>query len=877
MMKNNNQKIIRTLSRRSLKQNRMRNLFAIAAIAMTTILFTGLFTVGQGMIQLQEEQTMRQVGTKAHAGLKGVTLKECEAIVDHPLVVDWDYRRILGFVTNEELSKRQVQLEQCNEKYIKNSFFEISGRLPEKEDEVVLDDITLSMLGVDKKLGENVSLEFDFLGQSYKKTFTLSGWYTGDKVAIASSVYVSEAYFNQIKEGKTDEEIKEIRKNQKLNACGLVDANIYFKDSKDIEGRVCKIIKDASFVPGTKDGEIDYAVNWAFLSTHTQSMDPITVIMLIIVLLLILVSGYLIIYNIFQISILKDIRFYGLLKTTGTTKKQISRLIRRQAILLSLIGIPIGLAIGYFIGLNLIPTFFSMTSLNHSGFHMQFRPGIFLFSILFSIITITISCLKPGRIAGKVSPIEATRYQEVKIQVKGKKRRRDFSIANMACSNLKRNKKRTALVVLSLSLSVVIVVEIVTFSRSFSISKYLKEKLVDDISVATSNMLHHNSEDFDYEIEEDALSYLKELKGVTRIDEMYTTQTSNYHYLSDVGYENYRKEYENGHLKEEFYTKDNIESVIHNRTSIDETRYAYREELLSQLTVLEGAIDLEQFKTGKYMLIGVSADDDIAFYHPGDLCKLQYQTKNSQFVYDRYIEGIATINSHYTDVIEKEYEVMAVVQIPGGMTTESFVANGLNSILPMDEFLTMNQDAILFRLGIKAKEGMLTQLEESVGNYTKRINPRLEYISKLELEEQFSGVTKGFLVLGGAIAFVIALIGILNFVNSMITSVITRQRELAMLQSIGLTDSQLKKMLLVEGMSYIIFTMLISFVVGSLISIGFIRALNQIVACFEYRFIYTPYLWLMPIFVVVAYVVSCITYRNIQNYSLIERLNQTEV
>ena len=163
-MRNNNQKMIRTLSARSLRQNRMRNLFAIAAIALTTILFTGLFTVGQGIIQLQEEQTMRQVGTKAHSGLKGVTLQECEKIVDNPLVVDWDYHRILGFVENEEFSKRQVQLEQCNKKYIKNSFYEfVEGRLPESEDEVVLDDITLTMLGIEKKLGTKVNLKFDFL------------------------------------------------------------------------------------------------------------------------------------------------------------------------------------------------------------------------------------------------------------------------------------------------------------------------------------------------------------------------------------------------------------------------------------------------------------------------------------------------------------------------------------------------------------------------------------------------------------------------------------------------------------------------------------------------------------------------------------------
>ena len=94
-----------------------------------------------------------------------------------------------------------------------------------------------------------------------------------------------------------------------------------------------------------------------------------------------------------------------------------------------------------------------------------------------------------------------------------------------------------------------------------------------------------------------------------------------------------------------------------------------------------------------------------------------------------------------------------------------------------------------------------------------------------------------------------------------------------MLQSIGLTDSQLKKMLIVEGMSHIGLAMGVSIVIGSLISVAFVRALNRIVACFEYHFVYSPYLWMLPFFLIIAYVVPCFAYRNVQKNSLIERLS----
>lgn len=70
--------------------------------------------------------------------------------------------------------------------------------------------------------------------------------------------------------------------------------------------------------------------NWAYMS-QSASSDPANIIGIGAALLLILVTGYLIIYNIFQISVIRDIRYYGLLKTIGTTGRQIKKILRRQA------------------------------------------------------------------------------------------------------------------------------------------------------------------------------------------------------------------------------------------------------------------------------------------------------------------------------------------------------------------------------------------------------------------------------------------------------------------------------------------------------------------------------------------------------------------
>lgn len=278
-MKNNNRVIIRKLSTRSLKQNKMRNIMAIIAIVLTTVLFTALFTVCQGMIQLTQEQTMRQVGTSAHVGLKNVTLEQCQKIVDNPMVVEWNYNRIIGFALNEELAKRSVQVEWTTKGNLESSFKELKeGSLPEVEDEIVLDDIVMDMLGVPKRLGAEVEIKFKFLDQEYDKTFRLCGWYEGDRVSMASSIYVSDAYFQELCDGKTDDDLLRMKEEEHIGENGLIYCNIYFKNSNNLEEKVIQLIKDAGYVPGSSAGEVDYGVNWAYLFTQTGDIDGTTVV-----------------------------------------------------------------------------------------------------------------------------------------------------------------------------------------------------------------------------------------------------------------------------------------------------------------------------------------------------------------------------------------------------------------------------------------------------------------------------------------------------------------------------------------------------------------------------------------------------------------------
>lgn len=874
-MKNNNQKIVRKLSYRSIKTNRMRNIFACIAISLTALLFTALLSIGIGMIQISEEQTMRQIGTTAHAGLKDVTMEEYQKISSHPLVKDSSYNIIIGVATNKELIKRQTEIRYTKPHDLDFGFTKLEkGNLPTKEDEIVVDTIVMDMLNVPHKVGVKITLSYPFMGKEYNETFTVSGWYEGDPVIGASQVYLSKAYLDKISQGYTEEDFVKASKENSL-AIGLIQGSIVFKNSRNIEPNVIKIIEESGY--STKN--IRYGINWGYMTEQSQDLDFVSTMIIVVAFLVMMLTGYLIIYNIFQISIMKDIRFFGLLKTVGATKKQIRRLVIRQVLLLSCIGIPIGLILGFFVGNVMMPIFLNLaTGLQSTNFKIRPNALIFLFGAAFTFITVIISCRKPSKIAGSVSPIEATKYADVKIGRRKKKQTTGGAkISRMALSNMARNKKKTSIVILSLSLSIILLTEVVTFSKSFSLDQYLENMLTGDFTICSVSLLNFNANTIDKKLPDDFYQFMSQQEGIENTSKMYVTDYMS-HTLSDKGLTRFKELYENDKLDvyEGPYTNlPVIQSTLEKNTPIDERRYAYDDFLLNKLEVLDGKFDLEKFRTGNYILVAPLMDANLSYYRPGDLVELSFRGPDSTQVAIKDADG-SIVSYYWENDIKRTYEVMAVVDIPLSMTIRNFPINALTTVLPLDEVLKYDNQAKLFAASFLVDDKKEADIQNLLENYTTKIDPNTDFESKENLRDEFNSLTSTFSIIGGALSFVIGFIGILNFINTMLTSVITRRREFAMLQSIGLTNSQLKRMLLYEGMYYIGFTGIISFIIGSLLSVLVVRAFNNIAAYFVYHFTVIPYLAVMPIFIIIAIIVPYIAYYSAKKQSIVERLREGE-
>ena len=189
--------IIRTLTSRSFKANKTRNLVAILAIVLTTLMFTSLFVLSQSMVKNLQEMNFQQAGYNSHLTFSSLTDAEMDKITAHEAVKDWGKSIVIGVAENEELTGRQVEIRYADENYAASAFsMPTTGKLPVSENEIALDTITLDKMGLPYELGQEITLRWrkDLTSTDYTtSTFVLSGYWDGNSAAMASMAWVSQA------------------------------------------------------------------------------------------------------------------------------------------------------------------------------------------------------------------------------------------------------------------------------------------------------------------------------------------------------------------------------------------------------------------------------------------------------------------------------------------------------------------------------------------------------------------------------------------------------------------------------------------------------------------------------------------------------------
>ncbi|NTV78616.1 MAG: ABC transporter permease, partial [Clostridiales bacterium] len=586
-MKIANQKCIRILSIKSMKAAKMRNLIAVMAIALTTLLFTSLFTVAMSINTSIQQANFRQVGGWSHGTFKYLTKEQYDEIKEDSLIKEYGLRRFIGIAEGDPFNKSHVEIGYSDEVQAHWMYCDpIVGKLPtEGTNEVATDTRVLELLGVEPVLGNPITVSFDVDGTMVTQTFILSGWWEYDEAIVANHILISHSQLQEI--------LDKVGIGSGIGTDGMTGSwnmDIMLDSSFHIADDLLAILTNHGYQTESKslgDNYIAIGVNWAYTGAQlAQNIDAMTAMAILALLLIIGFTGYLIIYNVFQISVSNDIRFYGLLKTIGTTGRQLRRIIRQQALVLSLFGIPIGLLIGYLVGIKLTPVILSQLN-GVEVDAVSVSPVIFVGSALFALVTVIISCRRPGRMAARVSPVEAVRYTEGSSNKKTKRRAKaGTSLPKMAWANLWRNRSKTIITVTSLSLAVLLLNMTVTFTNGFDMDKYL-EDVVSDFIVADAGYFqvgnYWNGSDA---ISDSLIASLESQPGLEAGGRVYGKCSTIEEFITE---DYYRKVYGQWNDEETLdfsisFVEKNEEGLLSNRVQL----YGMEQYALDKLTTIQG-------------------------------------------------------------------------------------------------------------------------------------------------------------------------------------------------------------------------------------------------------------------------------------------------
>ncbi len=847
------------LNRRTFRQNKGRNLVAVLAIILTTLMFTTLFVLSQSMSRNIIEMTFRQTGYDGQASFKSITEEQAAKIAAHPDVAETGYSMVVGIGQGKELSGRQVEIRFADESYAEHSFAKpVTGRMPQVADEIALDNIVLDKLGIPHELGQRVTLEWiaDFQEEENRVSeFTLCGFWEGNESSYASMAWVSREFAEDVTEQleAADPGAAEQVPDSRIAGICMGQVNLY--SDREIEKTMDRILEDTGLT------ELEYGVNLAY-DPDMNRMAAQESLPMYLGMILVFVAGYLIIYNIFQISVTTDIQFYGKLKTLGMTARQLKRLIYGQAGRLCLLGIPVGMVLGYLLGMVLVPVWIQMEDAR-----VSVSPLIFIGSAAFAGMTVLISCMRPARMAGKVSPMEALRYNDVQRGGRSVKRRSGSAgLSALAWSNLGRNRKRTVTVICSLTLGLTLMSAFYARNAAFDMEKYLEELMLSDFQMdqATSEEYMKGYDPYGDTLHPELIAQVEALEGLEGIGYEYSHETEIA--LSEQTIANMQAFYTDDVLADwASYDPVGPQSI---QEAVDEKSagavvYGLDGIVLDAYTaeahVLAGSYDAEQFATGKYAIAAGLA-----------MTKEEGQTLPTVSVGDTVeIEG-------------QEYTIMAVLD-EFSVVTEGAKEGGaenkdrhyLEFIVPMETFRARWPQNTPRKIFFDVEDAHLDAAQEMLDRYSAETGENIPLTTRASKAAQYRRETRSSAVMGNVVSIVIALVGVLNFINSIVTSIVSRRKEFAMMQSVGMTKPQLCKLLVWEGMDYAWITLLCTYVISSLaVGIG-VRAMVE-GGFTTFRFTLLPLVICTPLLLLFAVLVPYLCFHNLEKDSLVERLRSTD-
>ena len=834
MLKVNNKKVIRDLAKTTYKANKKRNLLTIVAIFLTTFLLCTVISIGLSYWDTVSLRQQRMQGIDYDIELteprddQVSTIRKMDNVKYAGLNVKCG---IVSKYQDKELDKLKLYWldDTCWKQQTIPALDYYKGSYPTKENEIMLSQSALRSIGIkNPKVGMELPFTYQTLAENSEnndtaKTFILSGWfmdYTGiDKGYVSDKFYQSTGVLQtDLTEGTLKISLK----------------NPLYSENDIIE------MQNQINLSGNQIIEADYDTISNFIKTMVG---------LFILLVVVFMSGYLFIYNTLYISVNRDIRYLGQLKTIGTTSIQIRKMIYKQMLWNSTIGIPLGLVCSAIVGKIIIPQLLHALNPTIAPSEVDtISLGVFIIATIFSLTTTMISSQKPVKIAMDCSPIEAMKYIGVTpVKIKNKKRT-GGDILSMVKMNLFRDKKQFSIIMCSLSLAVslFLIINVVVYANN---AKNILNHAYDyDIRLLNQTLLSDNEKQV---FDSNFIEQIKSIDGVKDVRVLKST-TAVVPYQENVYGEYYKELYDSRYSPgnyekdiEQYKKQPDFVSFTCRVVGIDEV------EFKKINNTLQNPLDKEKFKNGEIAFVSKSF------------------TQGDNGITGKKVEfSIPTaLNPDKKEIIE----LGAIIDdypayYSAGYTPDLIVSNDFfDKIMgqPLIEMIKIDYDEPF-------SENVELAIKKLVAN-----NKLISTESKLDSYSEMKNSENQITVLGGSLGIIIMLLAISNYLNMMSESIQNRSKEFAILESIGMTRKQIKKMIVFESLGYSILSIVIALIIG--LPASYLVFTNFNIYRIPYVFPVIKMLLLFITIIIVCVVTSLFVFSKSKSETIIELLRKDEV
>lgn len=793
-------KTLTNLVKGNLKSSKAKSVLICITIMLTTTLLTSVGIICNNWLKTNKAATIEYSGS--FEGIyKRVNKDKLDIIKNNASIDQYGIYKAIGTSQYEDSNLGLIYADNTI-KNMANIKFE-DGTMPEKENEIAIESGYLNLLNNGAKIGDKIKLSYESLstGEIKEKEFILSGILQTSDISKAQKSYsaiISKSYF-------VSEEVDE---NTKYNVyINIVKPKKLTAD--EVKESILSIAKNMGIE------EYDVRINTDYI--NASNPDPQVIAGGIIVALIIILSSMLVIYSIFYVSVINKVHEYGKLRAVGATKRQIRKIILREGFILSCISIPLGIAIGYLIGQVVILKALKMDRYGVGGMNIFIAIGV----AVITVISVLLSLLKPMKMACNISPVEAMRYDGNDSKQKKRKGYEEINLKKITFANLSRNKKRTVITLLSLSLSGILFIVASTIMNCMNPENMAKDHSLGDITVYLDN----------YDWNEYGSNNLYDIQANNPLGKEMCERLENIPGVKKIN------------MEKSAWASIDIGAGEKSLEDIQGFDKEFYDELSEHL--VEGEINKEALESG----------EGLVYTHPSYAKEIGIKVGSTQVI--TIYDG--------KDSYKKEFTVLALVDIGGASIR--IPESVMDSLIKTDTTI---------RVGLEIKKDMLKSVEEEIKNITDND----EYLSYGTLEDSIETYKKSMAitsVLIYSLVIIIGVIGLMNLINTMITSIITRKRELGILQAIGLSDKQLVKMLQIEGLFYTVGTLLITLTLGNIlgyIAVIIFRNTGASYAIYDY-----PLTQTIIMIVAITLVQILITYMVTNNFkkdSLVDRIRYSE-